>query len=156
MIELVSKNYNYEFWSIQQYIDTLETVDTSSNEIPQDIVKLLSHIVVAQRIWISRITNTSIDLQPWSRLEFEEMKVLFLENKKLFEEYFASCNEQTLSESIRYQNSTGTWFSTKIIDILYHITLHSAYHRGQLSQFFKAYSITIPTTDYIFFVRLQS
>jgi len=156
MIELFIKNYNYEFWALQQYIDAIKLVKDSINELPQDITNLLSHIVVAQRIWISRLTNTPTNLEPWSALAFEEIQRLLLENKKLFEDYFASKNEKTITESIQYQNSTRAWFTTSIDDILTHITHHSAYHRGQLSRLFKLYSIEIPTTDYIYFVRIQS
>lgn len=150
------KNYQYEFWAIQQYIDALEAVYIAKKEIPQDITKLLSHILDAQRIWISRLTNSSTHLDPWTTLGFEEAKQILLENKKLFEEFLTSRNEQSLFESIGYQNTKGILFSTNIIDVLQHITHHSAYHRGQLSQLFKSNSLDIPPTDYIFFVRLQS
>lgn len=156
MMNWLQKNYQYEFWALHRYIDAIKLVKDSTNELPQEITNLLSHIVVAQRIWISRLTNTPTNLEPWTALAFEEIQKLLLENKKMFEEYFVSENEESLAETIKYQNSKGNWFNTNIVDILNHITHHSAYHRGQLSRLFKSYSIEIPTTDYIYYVRIQS
>lgn len=155
-MEWLVKNYQYEFWAIQCYVDAIEKADHTRNQLPQEIIKLLSHIVVAQRIWICRLTNTQVHLEPWSSLKFDEIQFILSENRILFEEFLNSSNEQTLEETIDYHNSKGTLFSTKVIDVLQHITHHSAYHRGQLSQLFKSNSLDIPTTDYIFYVRLQS
>jgi len=155
-MEWLVKNYQYEFWAIQCYIDAIEKADFTVDQLPQEIIKLLSHIVVAQRIWISRLTNTQNSLEPWSTLKFDGIQLILSENRTLFGEFLSSSNEQSLEETIDYQNTKGTLFTTKVIEILQHITHHSAYHRGQLSLLFKSNSLEIPSTDYIYYIRLQS
>jgi uncharacterized damage-inducible protein DinB len=59
----------------------------------------------------------------------------------------------TLSESVAYQNSQGeTWTST-VQDILTHVVLHSAYHRGQIASQMRATGEQPAYTDFIHAAR---
>lgn len=154
MIETLIKTFQYEFWSLERY---LKAVIDNSKTLPSEnfttIVVLLSHITLAQRIWLERLTNTASNYEPWTSLTLEETILLMSKNKKDFNEFVSSLDEKLLNVELKYHNTKGVSFSTKVSDILTHLSHHSAYHRGQLSQFLKANSIPIPPTDYILFIR---
>jgi uncharacterized damage-inducible protein DinB len=157
MIETLVKTFQYEFWSLERYVKVIiEGSKTLPSENLTPIVVLLSHITLAQRIWLERLTNTTSKYEPWTPLSLEETTLLLSNNKKDFAEFVSSLDEKLLNVELNYHNTKGVSFSTKVSDILTHLSHHSAYHRGQLSQLLKANSIPFPPTDYILFIREQN
>lgn len=62
-------------------------------------------------------------------------------------------DSQDFEQLIAYQNSSGQHFTSTINQILSHLALHASYHRGQVVLLLKGHVDTLPTTDYIFYVR---
>lgn len=154
MIESLVKTFQYEFWSLERYVNVIiKNSKTVPSENLNVIVVLLSHILLAQRIWLERLTNTTSKYEPWTSLSLEETTLMLSKNKKDFDQFVSSLDEKSLNVELTYQNTKGVPFLTKISDILTHLSLHSAYHRGQLSQLLKTNNIPIPPTDYILFIR---
>jgi len=58
-----------------------------------------------------------------------------------------------LQKPIAYKNSAGDQFTSTIEDILTHVTMHGAYHRGQIAASIRASGDTPTATDYIAFIR---
>jgi uncharacterized damage-inducible protein DinB len=58
-----------------------------------------------------------------------------------------------LARPVTYKNSAGAQFTSLVEDILLHVCLHGAYHRGQITTALRT-SGSIPNpTDYIAFIR---
>jgi uncharacterized damage-inducible protein DinB len=53
------------------------------------------------------------------------------------------------SSSITYKNSKGESWKSTVEDVLTHITIHGAYHRGQIATAVRAAGGEPPYTDYI-------
>ena len=43
-----------------------------------------------------------------------------------------------VSQSISYKNSKGEEWTSTIVDVLNHVLMHSAYHRGQIATHMRA------------------
>ena len=52
---------------------------------------------------------------------------------KLWRRYLEISSEQDLANSVSYRNSQGEAWSSRKDDILMHVVMHSAYHRGQIA-----------------------
>lgn len=52
-----------------------------------------------------------------------------------------------------YTNSSGVEYRNRLEDVLLHVALHGAYHRGQLAHFVRRGGGTPNPTDYIVFLR---
>lgn len=153
MIDWIKQSFEYEFWALGKYLDRVKSESVLKSEHYEKIISLLSHCIVAQRIWIDRITNVPTNFEPWSAVNFQQLHEIFFENQHIYNNFLSTVDSTTIQNPVLYKNTKGTEFSTPIIEILQHITHHSAYHRGQLSYYLKADSLPIPTTDYILFVR---
>ncbi|HYF39845.1 MAG TPA: DinB family protein, partial [Gemmatimonadales bacterium] len=68
-------------------------------------------------------------------------------------ELLESLDYEPLSEPISYINSKGERWSSTVEDILTHIVIHSAYHRGQIASDLRAEGHEPAYTDYIHAVR---
>jgi uncharacterized damage-inducible protein DinB len=58
-----------------------------------------------------------------------------------------------LSQSVSYTNSKGEAWSSTVQEILTHLVIHSAYHRGQIASDLRAAGQEPAYTDYIHAVR---
>lgn len=58
-----------------------------------------------------------------------------------------------LAQTISYRNSKGEAFANLIVDVLTHVILHSAYHRGQIASHMRDTGQTPAYTDFIHGVR---
>ena len=56
-------------------------------------------------------------------------------------------------ETISYKNSKGEPWSSTVLDILTHVIVHSAYHRGQIASHMRETGQTPAFTDFIHAVR---
>jgi uncharacterized damage-inducible protein DinB len=54
---------------------------------------------------------------------------------------------------VHYTNSDGQHFETSVSDILTHVALHGAYHRGQVAHLLRGAGAEPQATDYIQFGR---
>jgi uncharacterized damage-inducible protein DinB len=58
-----------------------------------------------------------------------------------------------MRRAITYRNSAGDEYTSTLEDILTHVSLHGAYHRGQIAASVRAAGDTPTATDYIAFAR---
>ena len=58
-----------------------------------------------------------------------------------------------LDRSVHYTNSKGEAYDSLVGDILTHVFMHSAYHRGQIAADMRQNGVTPAYTDFIHGVR---
>ena len=58
-----------------------------------------------------------------------------------------------LSQTFAYKNTKGEAWSSSIGDVLTHVLMHSAYHRGQIASHMREQGHTPAYTDFIHAVR---
>ena len=92
--------------------------------------------------------GTFLDLGSFRPTYHNNTRVLELENWSGL-----SIDYQDFGQLIAYQNSSGQHYTTIIRQILSHLALHASHHRGQVVLLLKDHVDTLPTTDFIFFVR---
>ena len=58
-----------------------------------------------------------------------------------------------LTQSVRYQNTSGTPFENELQDLAHHVVNHGTHHRAQIAQTLRQSGESPPATDYIYFLR---
>ena len=112
----------------------------------------MGHIIGAEYLWWARLESRPAELAVWPDLSLDECGSRLHElSHRLMETL--SAHLQRLSETVTYKNSKGeTWTSTAE-DILTHVTIHSAHHRGQIASDLRAAGQEPAYTDFIHAVR---
>ena len=149
MIDHLTHLFKYDNWAMERTANSIINLE----EILPDAVRILSHIISAQQIWLNRITGTQSNITPWDNYTIDESisKSVELTSKWI---NLLEGNEQTfLDQRIQYQNSKGETFTNSIKDIVTHVINHSAYHRAQIAQHVKHANGTPAITDYIVYQR---
>jgi uncharacterized damage-inducible protein DinB len=112
----------------------------------------MGHIIGAEYLWLARLDSTPAELTVWPDLSMEECNSRLDElSHRLMESLSARVHR--LGDTVTYKNSKGeTWTST-VEDILTHVTIHSAHHRGQIASDLRAAGREPAFTDFIHAVR---
>lgn len=139
----------YEHWANNQIIQLCQQVD----ELPPKVEAIFSHVFNAQHIWYSRLVGQQAELTPWMHADRKKWQAVNDLNTKLFQHFIEDLNGDSFTEPIHYTNTAGQEFSSSIQEILFHLNLHSSYHRGQLVVLLKPLVKAIPNTDFIFYTQ---
>lgn len=121
-----------------------------ANEASEKAIKLASHILNAQEIWISRINGSTAQTGVWA---MRDASTLVDAAKSLHNESIILLETTDLQRPIPYTNSIGASYTNIVHDILFHIINHSTYHRAQIATEVKLMGTAPPSTDYIFYKR---
>lgn len=143
------RQFQYNEEIIGNYIDVLIA---HPNATPQTR-KLMSHVLNALEIWISRIEHRDARCDVW---EEHEPGTLHALNKQCHDAIFQLLETGNLLKSHSYQNSKGQSFVNTLDEVLTHLIIHSAHHRAQISSMWRDQGIEPPVCDFIFWARDSS
>src|ERR1700722_1887840 len=124
----------------------------SGDERPQ-LLRLMAHIISAESLWLERLKGEQQSRQVWPDLDLDQCETHATKLSELWVEYLRQMAAAELSEKISYRNSKGESWSNTVQDVLTHVVMHSAYHRGQIASMMRAAGQTPAYTDFIHAVR---
>jgi uncharacterized damage-inducible protein DinB len=143
------KLYEHVAWADARVLQSLRT----AHAVLKKDLDLYSHILGAEHVWLSRIRGTNAQVAVWPTLTLDEAERLGAENIVVFNKVISELTEEGLETPITYRNSAGEQFTSTLEDILTHVSLHGAYHRGQIAASIRAAGDVPSPTDYIAFAR---
>ena len=149
-MEAIRRLFTYDYWAIARILDALKSAPGGN----ASALRLLAHLLVAERIWLLRLKGedtTTVDMSP--ELSLVECARLANENQRAYAGFLASLGEDELDSVVTYRNSKGLEFHTPVIDILTHVALHGTYHRGQIATAMRVAGQIPAGTDFITFIR---
>lgn len=130
----------------------LEGLRTSAGSDPRAL-ELYAHVLGAEHVWLSRISGKQASVAVWPMLTLDGCARLAAENVGALRRLLADAEPPMLTREVRYTNSAGRTYDSRIEDILLHVALHGAYHRGQVALIVRMAGGVPAPTDYIAFVR---
>jgi uncharacterized damage-inducible protein DinB len=113
----------------------------------------MSHILAAERVWLERLKQVPQSVPVWPEPNLAQCEAEAAELKKLWFDYLDLITAGDISQAISYKNSKGEAWTSAIGDVLSHVVMHSAYHRGQIASHMRASGQTPVNTDFIHAVR---
>lgn len=125
-----------------------------SNNLSGEPLKLMSHLLVSQQIWLGRceLDPAARDAQ-WPDWHADTLKDIARQNNIDWVNFLERQSEDDFEKLITYKNSKGMAFSNPLQEILAHLINHGTHHRAQIGIYLKQAGITLPPTDYIFYLR---
>lgn len=143
------KLLDYELWANERIIDALASLPKA----PERAMSLMSHILAAQHIWYARMANESAILSVWEEIPVSWMIETAERQHMLLVSYVEILSQKDLNQPIRYVNSKGNAYQSTRLEILTHLSHHTAYHRGQIVQLIRPLVNEAPVTDFIVWTR---
>jgi uncharacterized damage-inducible protein DinB len=143
------KLWQYNDWANRSLLSSLEN---QAGEIPYQTIHLLSHIMNAQSIWVSRIAGRHASVGVWDDHNLQSCRNMH-EQASVLMGRATEKQGADLQQVIVYKNTKGIEFQSSLDDILLHIFTHGSYHRGQIAQDLRNHTLEPINTDYISFAR---
>lgn len=147
MSQDLKRLFQYDFWANREVATALGTLKTP----PPASLKRLAHIVSAETLWLERLTQQKQTYPVWPEFTLDQCKLGLDSVAKRWMDCLATTTD--LSQTVTYKNTKGESFTSVKSDILMHVILHSAYHRGQIAADMRAAGFTPAYTDFIHAVR---
>lgn len=140
----------FEVWADGAQIDSLEGVA----DPPEQLLAVTWHLVSAIDTWLARIEQRA-PLEPfeWRTPARHELRPYFDRVCARLEAFVASVDEAALDGVVAYGNSKGRAYESRVRDVLQHLFLHGAEHRGQIAQEVGRLGGQPVETEYIFWLR---
>ncbi len=142
--------YEHLNWANHRILETLQSIEDET----QEVSRLFSHILFAERVWITRLQGLDSSRLPiWSETDIEVCAELVIQNEESLTTLLTNLSNTDLDKLISYTNSKGKEFKNSVRDILTHVAMHGQYHRGQINSRFRADGIEPVNIDFITFMR---
>jgi uncharacterized damage-inducible protein DinB len=149
LLEHLRRQFAYDSWANREVLAGLRA---SAHPGPRQL-QLLSHILSAERLWLERIRKQPQSLPVWPDFTSDQCETQIESLAQLWHEFLAQLSSAGLAGKASYKNSKSEPWTSTVEDILTHVLLHSAYHRGQIASQVRAGGEQPAYTDFIHAVR---
>jgi uncharacterized damage-inducible protein DinB len=142
---------DYNEWANRRVIASLKALSSP----PEKAVRALTHLLVAEKAWMKRLQESqdSTGFDFWPGGSIDACEALAGEIFRSYRGFVGDLTDDRLGSFAAYKNSKGMSFETSYRDILTHVIIHSAYHRGQVALAVREAGGEPASTDYIAYVR---
>ena len=147
--DYLRKEFVYDAWANREVLAAIRTAGRETNRSLQ----LMAHILAAERLWLERLLQVPQSVAVWPQDDLAHCEAEAEKLSREWHEYLELATAGDISQTIAYKNSKGESWSNAIIDVLTHVVMHSAYHRGQIASHMRSIGQTPAYTDFIHGVR---
>ncbi len=138
-MENFARLFAYDDWANREEVRRLIAA-------PNRAVQLLAHIIGTQWLWLARLRGETSKMAVWPALSLDDMP------REL--DGLKAAWREPRGGSITYRNSKGETWTSDVGDVLIHVILHGAYHRGQIATVVRGAGGEPAYTDYIHCTRI--
>jgi uncharacterized damage-inducible protein DinB len=153
----------YDRWANLRMIDAVSDLDSQSfsQRIPSSfpsIHQTLVHILWAEELWLERWQGrsfvSSLGPEDFPSLNAVRTRLDDIHAKQL--QYLLGLPADAADRVVGYVNFRGERWEYTLRQMVQHLAMHSAYHRGQLATLLRQLGRVPPSTDYLVFVDNKS
>jgi len=140
--------FDYDGWANREALASLGAAAPAGRGL-----KLIGHIVGAELLWHARLTGATSELAVWPDLAVPQCATWLATLDGLWRRFLERSVPGRLAERVEYVNTKGEAYSSSVDDVLAHVVIHSAYHRGQIAADVRAAGHEPAYTDFIHAAR---
>ena len=139
----------YEAWANQEAAAAL----LRAGNPPERALRVMAHIIGASWLWYSRLVGQPSPVTVWPDFDVHALAVELNKLHQVWERHFAALSPEQLNNKVEYVNTKGEHWTSTVEDVLTHLFMHSAYHRGQIAVLLRIDGHEPAYTDYIHAAR---
>jgi len=143
--------FRYDHWANNEVLLILEAMQAA----PARSLSLFGHVLAVEYLWCSRLKGDRPPLVVWPQMTVTECRQHVPALKAMWEDYLSHFGSAVLAANVTYKNSKGEEFTNGVADLLTHVVIHSAHHRGQIASDIRAAGHAPASTDFLRAVRQQ-
>ena len=140
--------FRYNDWANRRVIVILKENST------EKALSVLAHLLTTEAEYFARLygkDSTGFDF--WPALTIEQCGRLARDNSEKYEKMLRGFDEEGLDLVTQYRTSEGLPKENTFREVLTHVVMHSAIHRGNIVLSLRESGLVPPQTDYIIYLR---
>jgi uncharacterized damage-inducible protein DinB len=141
--------FTYDDWANREFLTALR----AATPMPASVLRLVTHIVFVEKLWLERLQRVPQSVAIWPSSTIDDCHAMADEMKSAWRNYLDPMAPADFEQQVDYRNSKGEPWSSRVDDVLTHVLMHSAYHRGQAALQMRAAGLQPAYTDFIHGVR---
>jgi uncharacterized damage-inducible protein DinB len=149
MVQRFHRLFAYDDWANREALASLKAIAAP----PPPSLRFLGHIIGAEWLWLGRLRMQEKPAVVWPELALDVCAAQLADLSRAWRGYLAGLTPEALAGPTAYINSKGESWTSTVEDILMHVIMHSAYHRGQIATDLRASGHDPPYTDFIHAIR---
>jgi uncharacterized damage-inducible protein DinB len=149
MMQDFRRIFAYDNWANHEVIASFH----AAKKLTPRSLKLMAHILAAERLWLERLQSRKQSYPVWPDFTLPQCEAEAEQLPQLWQAYLRDITNRSLEDAVSYKNSKGESWTNSVQDILMHVAMHSAYHRGQIAAELRASGNQPAYTDFIHGVR---
>jgi uncharacterized damage-inducible protein DinB len=159
LADYLRRQFSYDEWANREVLAAIRSAGgadghaSTPGSANHRSLQLMAHILAAERVWLDRLKQQPPSIPVWPEPDLAQCEAQAAEMGGLWLEFLDLITAGDVAQSISYKNSKGEEWTSTIVDVLNHVVLHSAYHRGQIATHMRASGQTPAYTDFIHAVR---
>lgn len=151
---------HYNQWANKRLFDACkqlskEEYHQSRKAFFDSIHGTLNHILVGDRIWLGRLTNTESGIKALDQILFQDFEGLVKareQDDKRIVDVINAIEPNDLSKEIQFTALSGNAGSLSLQNILTHVFNHQTHHRGQVHNMLSQAGMNPPSLDLYYFL----
>ena len=148
-VQQLDRLFAYDEWANRETLANLEAAPAPNARS----LRILNHVVGAELLWLARLEHGEPPCPVWPDFTLAQCAPHVRELPRRWQDYFADLAPDDLATTVAYVNSKGERHASAVGDVLMHVVLHSAYHRGQIAADVRASGRAPAYTDFIHCAR---
>ncbi|UYZ58367.1 DinB family protein [Hymenobacter latericus] len=153
MINTIEKLGAYNVWANGKLLSHLDGIVANGQPLPERALRLFSHVLNAQAIWLARLTGTQSPVKVWQEHDLQGLHKLHQQTSPSLHQYMQDADDAEMTRMISYANSLGNAYDSQVSDILTHVCVHANYHRAQVATDLRQNGLEPINTDFITYCR---
>jgi uncharacterized damage-inducible protein DinB len=149
LADYLRRQFAYDEWANREVLNAIRAAGDAN---PRSL-QLMSHILAAELVWLERLKGQPQSVPVWPQPDLAQCEAQAAKLGGQWLKFLDLITAGDVSQSISYRNSKGEQWTNTIVDVLTHVVMHSAYHRGQIATHMRATGQTPAYTDFIHGVR---
>ncbi|WP_374310646.1 DinB family protein [Dongia sp.] len=155
----------YNRWANRRLYGAIGELPPAEIAVPRtgffpSLLKTLNHLIVTDRIWLSRLTATpdpeARALDQIIAAEFADLSARRAALDDRIIGFVADLPPARLGEILVYKTMAGAPYETPVDMVLAHMFNHQTHHRGQAHGMLSGTTVAPPSLDMIVFLREES
>ena len=156
MINTIAKLGIFNVWANETLLRRMDSSVAGGQQVPAGALRIFSHVINAQAIWLARLTGTQSPWKVWQEHDLAGLHHWHEQTSQRFADLCQTTDEAELNRHIQYTNSQGDAFDSQVSDVLTHCVVHASYHRGQVATKMREGGLEPVNTDFITYCREMS
>jgi uncharacterized damage-inducible protein DinB len=141
--------FAYDDWANQEALRSLQVLPGP----PPRASKVMAHIINAEWLWMSRLKQDGHKVVVWPDYGLDEVERQLPILRTAWDKYLDTRTSGDLERTVDYFNTKGERYQSRVQDVLMHVVMHGAYHRGQIAAQVRAAGGEPAYTDFIHALR---